>query len=286
MPLDAAERISMLETMLLIREFEARVAALHAAGSAPAAFPCGGREAAAVGTMRALAADDRVIVHGRSAGPLLARGADAGRLLAELLGRRDGYCRGRAGAASAGVRELGVVPAPAVAGGGLLVAPGVAFAQKTLRLPGITAVVFDGSAACGGVFHEALRLAASWQLPLLFVCEGEAGLDAPVRAWAESHELPALRLDGHDVEAVRAAIRQARSAVAESGRPHFVELAATPSRDPIEHQRDALLAARVLSRGELSAMEQRVAAGVDAAVQFAQSSPFPEPHELAEPAPA
>lgn len=282
MILDAADRVSLLETMMLIREFEARVAALHDAGQAPATCSSRSREAAATGTMRALAADDRIVGPSSGAGPLLARGADPGRLLAELLGRRDGYCRGRAGASGLGIRELHLVQAPACGGGGLALAPGVAYAQRTLRLPGITVAMFDGDTAGSGAFHEALNLAVAWQLPLLFVCVSAAGAGRPIRDLAEPYGLPAQRLDGHDVEAVHAAVRRARSAVAESGRPHFVELATSALHDPIEHQRDALVAARVVRRGELAALAQRVTAVVDAAVGFAQSSPFPDPRELVE----
>ena len=181
------------------------------------------------------------------------------------------------------------------------------------RRPGITSVFFGDGAACEGIFHESLNLAVTWELPLLYVCENnewqafvarrETMPGNPIRLWAESHGLPAIRLDGNDVEAVRAAVRNARAVITETGKPFFLELstyrlrghfepddqayvdagelAAARLRCPIARLRDKLIGERVLGHGELAALEQRVLATVDAAAAFAAESPFPDVRELA-----
>jgi len=313
MTLDPTSRISMLESMMLIRAFEERVAALHAEGRAPGTCTAVGQEAAAVGAMRALGVDDLILTNHRSVGHLLARGADPGRVMAEIFGRATGYCKGKSGALHISARELGVVLTSTIVGGELSLAPGVALAQKMQRRPGITSVFFGDGAACEGIFHESLNLAVTWALPLLYVCENnewqafvarrETMPGNPIRKWAESHGLPAIRLDGNDVEAVRAAVRNARAVITETGKPFFLELstyrlrghfepddqayvdagelAAAKLRCPIARLRDKLIGERVLGHGELAALEQRVLATVDAAAAFASESPFPDVRELA-----
>src|SRR6185369_15500467 len=165
-------RISMLETMMLIRAYEERLASL-ASPTAPGTCTSVGQEAAAVGVVRALQPRDRILTNHRSAGHLLARGADPGRLMAEVMGRADGYCKGKSGSLHVAAKELGVVLTSTIVGGELSLAPGVALAQKMGRQEagGITAVFFGDGAACEGIFHESVNLSVTWRLPVLFVCE-------------------------------------------------------------------------------------------------------------------
>src|SRR5204862_7820608 len=104
---------------------------------------------------------------------LIARGADPGRIMAEVMGRSGGYCKGKSGSLHIAAKELGVVLTSTIVGGELSLAPGVALAQKmgAQQAGGITAVFFGDGAACEGIFHEAINLAVTWQLPLLFICE-------------------------------------------------------------------------------------------------------------------
>jgi TPP-dependent pyruvate/acetoin dehydrogenase alpha subunit len=306
-------RISMLETMMLIRAHEERLAAN--AGGSPGTCTAVGQEAAAVGVVRALQPRDRILTNHRSAGHLLARGADPGRLMAEVMGRADGYCRGKSGSLHVSAKELGVVLTSTIVGGELSLAPGVALAQKMgATVPnegtepgGITAVFFGDGAACEGIFHESINLAVTWQLPVLYVCENnqwqafvrrdETMPHEQVRPWAASHGLPAVSVDGNDVEAVFAAEH-----VRSTGTPYFLELityrtrghyepddqayvdkeelARWKARDPIALQRDRLMAAGELAPGELAHLQQRVADTIEAAFAFAQNSPWPDAREL------
>jgi acetoin:2,6-dichlorophenolindophenol oxidoreductase subunit alpha len=307
-------RISMLETMMLIRAHEERLAAN--AGSSPGTCTAVGQEAAAVGVVSALQPRDRILTNHRSAGHLLARGADPGRLMAEVMGRADGYCKGKSGSLHVSAKELGVVLTSTIVGGELSLAPGVALAQKMgaegTDAGGITTVFFGDGAACEGIFHESINLAVTWQLPVLYVCENnqwqafvrrdETMPHEQVRPWAASHGLPAVSVDGNDVEAVHAAALAAAEHVRTTGTPYFLELvtyrtrghyepddqayvdkdelARWLARDPIALQRDRLLAGGELAPGELAHLQQRVADTVAAAFAFAQASPWPDAREL------
>ena len=166
-----ARRQTLLEQMLLIRSYELQLVALASKQAAPGTCTSIGQEAAGVGVVAALEDTDLILSNHRSAGHLLARGADPGRMLAEVLGRRDGYCKGKSGSLHISARELGVVLTSTIVGGELSLATGVALSQKMLSRPGIVACFFGDGAAGEGIFHESLNLAAVWRLPILYVCE-------------------------------------------------------------------------------------------------------------------
>ncbi len=311
--LDPISRVSMLETMMLIREHEERLASL-ASPSAPGTCTAVGQEAAAVGVVRALEARDRILTNHRSAGHLLARGADPGRLMAEVMGRADGYCKGKSGSLHVSAKELGVVLTSTIVGGELSLAPGVALAQKMGRQEpgGITAVFFGDGAACEGIFHESVNLAVTWELPVLYVCENnqwqafvrrdETMPVENIAQWVRGHGIAVRSIDGNDVDAVHDAAREAVAAIRAAGRPYFLELntyrlrghfepddqayvdpgelAAWKRRDPIEGHAARLLGESVITNGELAHLRQRVATTIDAALAFAQHSPWPDASEL------
>jgi pyruvate dehydrogenase E1 component alpha subunit len=299
---------ALLEAMMLIRAYELRLAALSAEHGTPGTCTAVGQEAAAVGVVAALGADDLILTNHRSAGHLLARGADPGRMIAEVLGRRDGYCRGNSGSLHISVRELGVVLTSTIVGGSLSLATGVALSQTLLGRPGIVACFFGDGAACEGIFHESLNLAAVWKLPILFVCENnewqafvhrrETMLTERVAAWAAPHGVASATVDGNDVEAVRAASLAAVARIRDTGGPflletatyrqrgHFepddqsyvnaTELAAWTARDPITTLRSKL-AARGITEQDAAGLEARVGARIAAAEAFALASPWPDP---------
>ncbi|MFP5505955.1 MAG: thiamine pyrophosphate-dependent dehydrogenase E1 component subunit alpha [Gammaproteobacteria bacterium] len=310
-----ATRLRQLETMLLIRAYEERLVELQRNG-APGTCTSVGQEACAVGVVDALEPRDRILTNHRSAAHLLARGADPGRLMAEVLGRVDGYCGGRSGSLHISAKELGVVLTSTIVGGELSLAPGVALAQKMGQgEPGaITAVFFGDGAACEGIFHEALNLAVHWRLPLLFVCENnqwqafvhrlETMADTAIADWARGHGIETQRVDGNDVEAVQAAAAQAVAKIRATGQPQFLELltyrlrghfepddqayvdaeelAHWQARDPIQALRGQLLTGRSIDAAGIAAMEERVRARIAAAVVFAQGSAWPAAETLTE----
>lgn len=306
-------RVRRLETMMLIRAYEERLVELQR-GGAPGTCTSVGQEAAAVGVVDALDARDKILTNHRSAAHLIARGAEPRRLIAEVLGRVDGYCGGRSGSLHISARELGVVLTSTIVGGELSMAPGVALAQKMGKGEpgGIAAVFFGDGAACEGVFHESLNLAVQWELPLLFVAENnqwqayvhrrETMADEAISSWARGHGLPVERVDGNDVEAVYSAAAQAVTKIRETGLPRFLELVTYRlrghyepddqsyvdkdelnrwrGRDPIRMQSDRLIEEGLIDTAGLGAIEARVRSEIEAAAAFAQASAWPAPESL------
>lgn len=312
-PYAPSTRLRQLETMMLIRAYEKQLVELQRQG-APGTCTSIGQEACAVGVVDALDARDRILTNHRSGGHLLARGADPRRLLAEVLGRTDGYCGGRSGSLHISVKDLGVVLTSTIVGGGLSMAPGVALAQQMGygEAAGVVAVFFGDGAACEGIFHESLNLAVHWRLPLLYVCENnqwqayvhrrETMADDAIASWAKGHGLPVRTVDGNDVDAVHAAAVKAVAAIRADRRPRFLELvtyrqrghfepddqsyvdaaeiAHWQTRDPVRTQIRRLGAEGLIDLPALLAMQRRVHARIHGAVAFAQASPWPPAHTL------
>jgi len=302
----------LLEQMLLIRAYEEAIVAGSEAGKVPGTCTSVGQEAAAVGVVNALSGDDLILTNHRSAGHLLARGANPDRLLAEVMGRSDGYCGGRSGSLHISARELGVVLTSTIVGAELSLAPGVALSQTMLGKPGIVVCFFGDGAACEGSFHESLNLAALWNLPILYVCENnhwqafvhrrEAMSREHVSAFAQPYGIPASTVDGNDVITLLAAATAAAAQVRASRRPYLLETwtyrtrghfepddqtyvdpaerDAWLARDPIAQCRDRLVAAGSLSESAAAALAAKVTDRIASALAFAEASPYPAPNAL------
>lgn len=302
----------LLHRMLLIRAYEEQLAVMQAQGPFPSSCSSQGQEASAVGVMAALCPDDRILTNHRSAGHLIARGADPARILAEVMGKATGYCQGKSGSLHISVAELGVVLTSTIVGGELSMAPGVAMARKMLGEPGITVCFFGDGAACEGIFHEALNLATVWSLPVLFVCENnewqafvrrhETMLADHVSEWGQGYGLPCHAVDGNDVLAVQKAAEAAVQTVRATGKPylletltyrqrghfsgdneaHITEQERAPwlARDPIERCEARLLESGQMSAEECEALRADVARQIAMAVQAAQAAPWPSADQL------
>ncbi len=177
-----------------------------------------GQEAVAAGVCLALRDDDTITTTHRGHGHCLAKGADPERMFAELFGRRDGYCKGKAGSMHIADARKGILGATAIVGGGLPMAVGAAFSAQVRGTDQVAVAFFGEGAVADGTFHESLNLAALWRLPAVFVCENNQyaelthvslHLAAPVHGLAESHGMPGVRVDGNDAEAVHAAALEA-----------------------------------------------------------------------------
>jgi TPP-dependent pyruvate/acetoin dehydrogenase alpha subunit len=301
-----------LEAMLLIRAFEEQSAALNAAGKSPSMCTSVGQEASAVGVMNALDERDQILTNHRSAGHLLARGADPRRILAEILGKSTGYCGGKSGSLHISVKELGVVLTSTIVGGELSLAPGVALSRQMLGGEGIVVVFFGDGAATEGIFHESINLAAVWNLPVLYVCENnqwqafvhrkETMLADHISTWGASYGVKSQTVDGNDVDAVTAAAKDAVAYVRGTRKPFLLEtytyrlrghmepdpasyvdpaeLRSWKERDPIATYEQRLLDEHAITPAELDAMKSRVRARIEDAAQFAMESPYPSFEEL------
>jgi acetoin:2,6-dichlorophenolindophenol oxidoreductase subunit alpha len=296
-----------LETMLLIRTFEEKSAALQASGKSPSMCTSVGQEASAAGVMSALGPKDLILTNHRSAGHLLARGADPKRVMAEILGRTTGYCGGKSGPLHISAKELGVVLTSTIVGGELSLVTGVGLSLSMEESDAIAAVFFGDGAATEGIFHESVNLAAVWQLPILYVCENnqwqayvhrkETMLTDHVSDWARKFGVASRTVDGNDVEAVAEAAREAVEYIRSERKPFFLEtytyrlrghmepddqkyvdpaeLASWKQRDPIATLEKRLLVEGLVSQKELAAIKSRVVQQVEEAAEFALQSPYP-----------
>lgn len=303
---------SMLESMMLIRAYEEKLSSLQVAGQAAGTCTSVGQEASAVGVISALNANDSILTNHRSAGHLLARGADPGRLLAEVMGRSAGYCKGKSGSLHISAKDLGVLLTSTIVGGELSLATGVALSKTMLGQQGIVACFFGDGAAAEGIFHESLNLAAVWNLPILYVCENnqwqayvhrkETMLGEYIAPRAATYGMQNHTVDGNDVEAVHRAASDACAYVRTTGKPYLLEtytyrlrghfepddqsyvapdeLANWRTKDPIQLMRQRTLERGDISVSDLSGLEQRIHALVEQAVAFAENSPFPALSEL------
>lgn len=299
---------ALLETMMLIRVYEEKAAAMQATGEARGTCTSVGQEASGVGVIAALGKNDLILTNHRSAGHLLARGADPARLYAEVLGKATGYCKGKSGSLHISARELGVVLTSTIVGAELSLASGVGLAINMQQRDSVAACFFGDGAACEGAFHESLNLATLWQLPILYVCENnqwqayvhrrETMPMDHISHWAASHGLETHTVDGNDVEAVYRAAQAGIAHIRATGQPYFLEtytyrmrghfepddqqyvnkdeLANWGTRDPIE-----LLGRRLmLSKSEMQAARARVTAVIEDAWSAASAAPYPAPSEL------
>ena len=305
--------VLQLRQMLLIRRFEEKSAELYTAENIRGFLHLYiGEEAVAVGVMAALTAEDAVVATYREHGQALARGMNAGAIMAEMYGKVEGCCRGRGGSMhlfDAATRFYG---GNAIVAGGLPLAVGLALADRMQGRANVTACFFGDGAVAEGDFHEALNLAALWQLPVLFVCENnlyamgtalrytQASQD--IAAKGAAYNMAAAAVDGMDVQAVEAATRGAVDRIrAGAGpfllecrtyrfRPHSMfdselyrtkdEVAQWRERDPIELLAGRMTEAGLLDEAGRAALEREVAAEVEAAVAFAEAGTWEPVEEL------
>jgi TPP-dependent pyruvate/acetoin dehydrogenase alpha subunit len=299
----------MYEKMLLIRRFEERITDLAQEGGRVLGMQilATGQEAVAVGIVEALQPDDVIVSNHRSHGHLLAKGADPGPLMAEIMGKATGVGKGKSGTLHMSVPEVNALMTSTVVGAGPPLAVGAAFAQQYRGKPEITVVFFGDGAAAEGSVHEAMNLAALWKLPLLFVCENNCWAGAQslaqhcsvgeIAGRSQGYGMPGHLVDGNDVEQVyHLAVSMAAHCRSGAGpalieaktyrmrghgehdRQHYVdrqELAAWAKRCPVRCLREKLLKESLATKDELLAIEQQGQARVEAAVAFGDASPFP-----------
>lgn len=307
--LDRAHLHALLRGMLRIRRFEARCVELYQAQQIRGFLHLyDGEEAVAVGVMAALEPRDAVVATYREHGQALARGVAMNTILAEMLGKVEGCCRGRGGSMHIFDRTHRFYGGNAIVGGGLPLAAGIALADQRLRAGAVTACFFGEGAVGEGAFHETMNLAQLWKLPLLFVCENNlyamgvplALSEAETEIWrkAQAYRMAAEQVDGMDPVQVEAAARRAVQRIRAGEGPVFLEVRTYRFRahsmfdtqayrtrdeiddwkrlDPIERLRAWMLANHQSSAAELDALDAEVAAEIDAAVAFAEAG-TPEP---------
>ncbi len=297
--------------MALVRHFEQAAYRLYERGELEGTLHASiGQEAVAVGVTAALRDDDKVLSHHRGHGHALAKGVDPGRLMAELLGRGTGVCGGKGGSMHVADPSCGFLGSLAVVGSSIPLAVGVALAARRAGSDAVCAVFFGDGGVNQGVLYESMNLATIWRLGVVFVCENNSyAITTPakkvtagegVQARAQAFGVSALRVDGQDVEEVTGATRTL-VAEARAGQPSLLEcltyrfLGHSRADPPHGHYRtraeveqwqgrDPLVvlaqSARMDAR-ECERLDAQAQARVQAAVEFARSSPRPGVTELA-----
>jgi pyruvate dehydrogenase E1 component alpha subunit len=313
--LSSAQLVDMLRMMLRIRQFDQRALELYREGvMRGTTHPYIGMEAVAVGTCAALRPADRITSTHRGHGHCLAKGGDPRLMMAELLGRAAGYCKGKGGSMHIADVEAGILGANGIVGGGMGLATGAALATKLAGRDEVAVCFFGDGALNQGIFHEAANMAAIWGLPVVYVCENNQYAmsaradrftsvpDPSVRAG--SYGFPGLSCDGMDALAVYKTVGGAVARARAGGGPSLVvcvtyrylghhvgdplnyrdkaEVETWRAKDPIERLRAALLERRVLTAAEADGLRAEVEREIDDAVAFAKASPEPDPSTLAE----
>ncbi len=233
--MDRTDLLHLYQQMLLIRRFEEKSAEMYALAKIAGFLHLYiGEEAVAVGAIAALRPDDYVISAYRDHGYCLARGSDPRRVMAELFGKATGLCKGKGGSMHLIDCEKRFMGGYAIVGGHIPLATGLAFATKYQQGDGLTVCFFGEGALPSGQAHEAFNLAALWKLPLVFICENNRyGMGTPVRRavalyaditeTARSYGIPAERVDGMDVLAMRSVMEQTVKRVRAGEGPVFIE---------------------------------------------------------------
>jgi pyruvate dehydrogenase E1 component alpha subunit len=302
-----------LETMTLIRRFEERAGEMYARAKVGGFLHLSiGEEATIVGSARALREDDYLISTYRSHGHALVRGTPPENVMAELFGRVDGCSHGRGGSMHMFDLARRFMGGYGIVGGNLPIAAGIALASDYRGTDEVTLCTFGDGASNQGTFGETLNIAALWKLPVVFmVTNNQFGMGTSLRRHSavtdlrrkgESLGVPGMRCDGMDVLDTHAVVAEAVRRVREDRRPVLVEavtyrfrghsmadpeqyrtkeeVARWRERDPLPAFAQLLVAEGVIDQDERERIDERAIARVDAAVEFAESSPFPARESL------
>ncbi len=317
-------RRAALRTMLLVREFEDRVVDLFADNEIPGFVHLSqGQEASAVGSNFALEDGDYVTGTHRAHGHSLASGLDPDNLLAELYGKKDGYCDGRGGSMHVANPQTGMLGAQPIVGASVPLATGAAITAQVKDEDFVAMGVTGDGAVAAGQVHEAFNLAATWGLPIVFFIENNLYSEGMVydeqhniddlADMAASYGIPGKIVDGQDVEAVYDTVRDARERAAAGDGPTLIESKTyryrghfegdqepyrsedekqewREQRDPVDNFRESLSERGELDDATFESMWAAVREEIDEAVAFARESLEPAPYEayeevFADPAP-
>jgi len=307
------ETVEAYARMLTIRFFEEAIERLFREGRVMGtAHTCIGQEAVAVGVAAALEPRDAMTTTHRGHGHFLARGADAGRAMAELFGREPGYSHGRGGSQMMMDASIGVYGANGITGGRITFATGLALDAQIKRTGRVTVCFFGDGASNQGVFHESLNIAALWKLPVLYIAENNGyamstatrnGLADPrIADRAAAYGMPGSTVNGNDFFAVREAVASLASAARAGRGPALLECvtyrlsghsrgdprvyrtreeeAAAWKNDPILLLEQRLKSEGVLDDAAVAAHRQAAQTHIDEAVRFCETSSLPDPASL------
>jgi pyruvate dehydrogenase E1 component alpha subunit len=293
--------------MLHIRKFEEKIAYFFSMGMVHGTTHLYiGEEATAVGACCALNEEDLITSTHRGHGHCIAKGIDLDRMMAEFLGKEEGYCKGKGGSMHIADLARGNLGANGVVGGGIAIAVGAGLTTKMKQIDRIVLCFFGDGAMNEGSFHESVNLASIWSLPVLFICENNLyGMSMHVRdhmniddlsVRATGYGIPGKNVDGNNVIDVYEAVKEARPYVKEKGPMLIVantyriqghsksdanryrtkdEIDQWKEKCPIKTMREYLIRNKIFTAKKLDATEKRAAEDIENAVAFAKKCPFP-----------
>ena len=305
----------LFEKMLEIRRFEEKVWDLFGRNLIPGTLHLYiGEEATAVGVCANLRDNDYITSTHRGHGHCIAKGARVDKMMAELLGKRTGYCKGKGGSMHVADARVGILGATAVVGSGIPIAVGAGLSCKLRKTDQVVACFFGDGASNNGTFHESLNMAAIWKLPVIFVCENNlyamgtriSNVTAigNIAQRAIAYGIPGLTVDGNDAVAVFQAAREAVDIARKGEGPTLLEcqtyrhkghsrfdpakyrpeeeVEEWMKKDPIMRLRKMLTEEQIMSEEEAGEIDKRIIAEVEQAAEFALESSYPELEEALE----
>jgi len=315
MPIGKEKLIDMFKTMVRIRAFEERVSKEFAAANIPGVVHLYiGEEAIATGACANLRPDDYITSTHRGHGHLIAKGGRTDRMMAELYGKKTGYCKGKGGSMHIADIDIGILGANGIVGAGIPIAGGAALSAQMRGTDQVVICFLGDGASNRGTFHEGVNLAACWSLPIVYVIENNAYAESTritdtcrlsnIADRASAYGIPDVTVDGNDVIAVYEAVGEAVARARRGEGPTLVEcktyrwhghyegdrqtykpkeeVEEWMKKDPIPVFRKRLIEMGVLTEEDADKTEQGIDEEIENAVQFAQESPLPSPEETLE----
>ncbi|MCA1774242.1 MAG: thiamine pyrophosphate-dependent dehydrogenase E1 component subunit alpha [Loktanella sp.] len=305
----------MYRQMVRIRTFEDNANQLYLSAKMPGlTHMYSGEEAVAVGICEALTDDDRITSTHRGHGHCVAKGANFKEMFCELLGKEEGYCRGKGGSMHIADQSHGNLGANAIVGGSMGIATGAALRAKLQKKDDVTVCFFGDGATAQGLLYEVMNMAALWKLPVIYACENNGYSEytkteeiaaGSITARAEAFGIEAHQVDGQDVLAVNALTQKLVARARKGEGPFFIELMTyryhghhvgdinreyyrtkdeekdwKDNRDPIIRFRAYLVDQGIASEEEIEAMNAEIKEDASAAVEYALAAKYPDVSEV------
>ena len=304
-----------LRQMMRIRQFEDKIMDLLSRNIAQGGSHLyAGEEAVAVGAMAGIRKDDYITSTHRGHGHAIAKGGKLPELMAEILGKKTGICKGKGGSLHLADCSQGNLGANGVVGGSLGIATGAGLSIKLRKTEQVCLCFFGDGAVNQGIFHESLNMAAKWKLPVVYICENNLyGMSVSVKRASSvedltkralAYDMPSEKVNGMDILAVKNSISKWVKFAREGKGPSFVECQtyryyghsrSDPrvyrtkeeekfwrDKDPIITFGKRCIKENLLTQEEIFRIEKEVENEIEEAVEFAMNSPYPEPEELLE----
>ena len=312
---NAESLLRMYRQMVRIRTFEDHANQLYLTAKMPGlTHMYSGQEAVAVGICEALERTDHITSTHRGHGHCVAKGAEFREMFCELLGKAEGYCRGKGGSMHIADQDNGNLGANAIVGGSAGIATGAALSARRLGTNAVTVCFFGDGAMGQGLLYEVMNMAALWKLPVIYACENNLYGEythmsemaaGDLKARAEAFGIEAFEVDGQDVLAINALTQELVARARNNEGPFFITLNTyryhghhvgdinrsyyrskeeeahwKENRDPIDNFGAWLAAEEVVDTADLDAMREEVAREAEAAVAYALDAAYPPASEV------